>query len=79
MASEDSTFSDLQSRWSNLTEGILKDVSEKWWNVIKERYSELHRKYHTLSHLRKMFYHMDTHTNEIQDPTAMSYAIFFHE
>lgn len=75
----DSLSSDLQTRWSKLTEGILKDISEKWWNVIKDRYSEPVRKYHTLCHLQKMFHHMDLHLNDIQDSEAMSYAIFFHD
>lgn len=75
----DVQFPDLQLRWSRLTEGILKDISEKWWNIIKDKYSEQIRKYHTCHHLQKMFNHMDVNLNDIQDPTAMSYAIFFHE
>lgn len=77
--SADIQSSELQIRWSKLTEGILKDVSEKWWNIIKDKYSEPSRKYHTCHHLEKMFYHMELHLNDIQDITAMSYAIFFHE
>lgn len=78
MASED-VQSSLQTRWSKLDEGILQDIGEKWWNVVKEKYSEPSRKYHTFSHLWKMFRHMDSHLNELQDATAMSYAIYFHD
>lgn len=79
MSSEEVKYGDLQSRWKKLTEGILDDVSEKWWNILKEKYSESTRKYHTCAHLQKMFHHMDLHVNDIQDSTAMSYAIFFHD
>lgn len=78
MASED-VYPDLQSRWLKLTGGISKEVSEKWWNILKDKYSEPSRKYHTCSHIQKMFHHMDLHVNDIHDPNALSYAIFFHE
>lgn len=78
MTTEDA-ISNLQMRWAKLTKGVLEDVSEMWWNVVKEKYCEASRKYHTFSHLHKMFYHMDSHLNQVQNVIAMSYAIFFHD
>lgn len=69
----------LQERWIKLTEGIPSSVQEKWWDIIKEKYSDSTRKYHTLSHLCNMFIHMDANINELQHVPSVSYAIFFHD
>ncbi|XP_035233575.1 uncharacterized protein LOC118205394 [Stegodyphus dumicola] len=76
---ESEATSPLHDRWMSLTANIEKGISEKWWDILKSKYTDPSRKYHTFSHLQNMFNHMDSHINEIQHKDAMSYAIFFHD
>ncbi|KAK0191058.1 hypothetical protein F5146DRAFT_1046936 [Armillaria mellea] len=50
-----------------------------WVEVILEKYSELHRHYHTLSHLEAMIHCLQANKEHIHDPTSLSLAILFHD
>jgi predicted metal-dependent HD superfamily phosphohydrolase len=51
----------------------------KWWDIISVRYSEPHRKYHTLVHLVEMFTLLEDYRNAIDDIWSVSLAVFFHD
>lgn len=80
-ATEDPTVTDtLAARWFRLVHDLrLKDpAARKWWRLIRRRYTERQRFYHTLDHLDAMFAWYDqvpTWTN----PAAIQLSIFFHD
>ena len=49
------------------------------WPALEAAYSEPHRQYHTLAHLRSMFYHLDRLRDALAYPLAVSLAIWFHD
>ncbi|GBM46678.1 hypothetical protein AVEN_238657-1, partial [Araneus ventricosus] len=69
----------VHQKWLELAADVEASIKEKWWNTLKSCYSEDSRKYHTFLHLKRMFHHMESLSNEIQSKNAVSYAIFFHE
>ncbi|GFQ91849.1 uncharacterized protein TNCT_77072 [Trichonephila clavata] len=80
MVSEESDIDAyINQKWFNLNADLEKSVVEKWWNTLKSSYTRPHRKYHTFVHVKRMFTHMDSLINEIQNKDAVSYAIFFHD
>ncbi|GFV57925.1 uncharacterized protein TNCV_2801911 [Trichonephila clavipes] len=80
MVSEESDIDAyINQKWFNLNADLEKSVVEKWWNTLKSSYTRPHRKYHTFFHVKRMFTHMDSLINEIQNKDAVSYAIFFHD
>jgi len=52
---------DLQKRWFDLTKElkINERLSHKMYAKIEKKYSESHRKYHNLQHLRELFTYVD--------------------
>ncbi|GFS88404.1 uncharacterized protein NPIL_89771 [Nephila pilipes] len=80
MASEESDIDTyIQQKWFDLNANVEKSIVEKWWNTLKSCYTGPNRKYHTFVHVKRMFIHMDSLINEIQNKDAVSYAIFFHD
>ncbi|GBN90248.1 hypothetical protein AVEN_119654-1 [Araneus ventricosus] len=69
----------VHQKWLELAADVEASIKEKWWNTLKSCYAEDSRKYHTFLHLKRMFHHMESLSNEIQSKNAVSYAIFFHD
>lgn len=71
----------LEERWWDLSNNLQVDGNhtQDWWNIIRGRYSEKQRYYHTLDHLTEMFRHYDEHAFRLKQPELVSLAIFFHE
>jgi dephospho-CoA kinase len=84
---------DLGQRWALLMGalGVEAALSRKWWRRIHDSYTEAHRRYHNLEHLREMFQRYDALTAAAADEQAQSgsvavaaphlvqLAIFFHD
>lgn len=47
----------MRARWSGLMDRLEVEpsVAEKWWAVVRERYSEEGRFYHTMEHVRELY------------------------
>ena len=71
----------LQERWAEINKGlgVSERLCSKWWEIIKGRYSEPQRHYHTLAHLEDMFEKFETVKDKICQPAAVSLSVFFHE
>lgn len=75
------TNDELNKRWtrtcSNLE--VAGDGVDSMWQQLVERYSEPHRKYHTLDHLLAMSRTLSEFENKLVSPDAVYAAIFFHD
>ena len=72
---------DLKNRWLNLTShyDMPKPAAEAMFRVIKAHYSEPHRAYHTLNHLREVFEKFDGIKTRLENPDNVAFAVFFHD
>src|SRR5690606_17377770 len=58
----------------------LKDFgASRLWLEIKAAYSQPHRRYHTLSHLKRMFCAYGKIENTFSYPRSVRLAIWFHD
>lgn len=71
----------LQQRFCGIATRI--DASDaavaKWSQEFFRRYTESQRHYHTLTHIYDMFVSLDDCRSLVEDQTALSLAIFFHD
>jgi predicted metal-dependent HD superfamily phosphohydrolase len=79
-ATTPSTYA-LAKRWYKLMEELKLDesVGSKWWRVIRCRYSERQRFYHTLDHLDDMFCRYDEVSAHVISTVVVQLSIFFHD
>jgi len=75
------TAFDLRSRFATLTQSLRasSEVCEKWNSAFITRYTEPHRRYHTLAHVGAMLSCLDARRAEISDALAVEIAIYFHD
>jgi predicted metal-dependent HD superfamily phosphohydrolase len=71
----------LKSQWQNFARQYSTDERgiESAFNLLVEHYSEKHRVYHNLSHLKSLVSLSETFTDKIQDRNALWFAIWFHD
>ena len=80
-----SSAHDLGQRWASLmhTLGVDAAVSRKWWRKVHDSYTEAHRSYHNLDHLREVFRHCDDAIADqsgcVTAPHLIQLAVFFHD
>lgn len=67
----------LLHRWGQLV-GTLRPARELGENLL-ERWSEPHRRYHTVAHLRACLDAVDLLAREASDVTAVRLAVWFHD
>ncbi|KAK3607545.1 hypothetical protein CHS0354_025802 [Potamilus streckersoni] len=74
-------MSSLQDMWleCNMNLGMQENLATKWWSVIREKYSEAHRAYHTLAHLEEILRNMEQCKVALQEPELVSLTVFFHD
>ena len=67
--------------WQDLCRAVKVDQesSDRWWELVREHYTEPWRHYHTLSHLYDMLQHMDSCKKQLKNAQEVELAIFFHE
>ncbi|MGW3543197.1 HD domain-containing protein [Nocardia niigatensis] len=66
---------DLLDRWTKLAGPRARPVGED----LVRRYSEPHRRYHTVEHLAAMLVVIDDLAADAEDLDAVRYAAFFHD
>jgi len=59
----------------NVSELRIKAI----WKEVKNRYSEKHRQYHTLAHLRSLFSVLSYVKAQLEDWEMVQFAIFYHD
>ncbi|AYF77331.1 metal-dependent phosphohydrolase [Nocardia yunnanensis] len=70
-----SLHADLLERWTALAGPAARSVGED----LVRRYSEPHRRYHTVEHLAAMLAVIDDLAADAEDLDAVRYAAFFHD
>uniref|UniRef100_A0AC35EYV1 Uncharacterized protein n=1 Tax=Panagrolaimus sp. PS1159 TaxID=55785 RepID=A0AC35EYV1_9BILA len=68
---------ELRARWDDLTSFVSKDVTEKWWKIIIERYAA--RAFYNLDHLTQMFTFYDEYKDKLKDRYGTAFAVFFKQ
>lgn len=73
----------LKSRWlffaTTSKLALDKNQAEDIWKETETHYTEPHRYYHTLEHIRAMLFHFDDVAGEFENPEAVELAIWFHD
>lgn len=71
----------LDTRWDQTCRAmrISEASSRTTWENLVRRYSEPHRRYHTLDHLRAMCQMLSEFEGEFAAPDAVYLAVFFHD
>ena len=76
---KDVTF--LKEQWNYLSTFYTsdKDLKDKTFQILKEKYSEKGRFYHNLSHVKALLNIFETLNNKIHDHNAIQFSIWFHD
>jgi len=74
----------LRTHWVQATacfQRASSEISESWWNRIKDLYGQKYRAYHTLVHLEELFGFLDILDidSKHMDYNVMALAILFHD
>jgi len=56
-----------------------KGPIKKFWQDVKISYSQPHRYYHTLAHLRNLMAILEAHKIQLMDWEVIQFAIFYHD
>lgn len=69
-----------EQHWLNLWQRIVaREDALKWYALIRQRYAEEHRKYHTWPHIEDCLRHFDAARHLAQNPDAVEMAILLHD
>lgn len=73
-------MNDLKERWTNLWRrlGAGRNMDGTFDDLVR-RYSEPHRRYHTLAHVEKGLAGLDAARGFLKDPDAVELAYWFHD
>ena len=71
----------LEERFFNLLFKYTqnKTLIASLWEAINVQYSEKHRAYHNLQHLKELFTYFDTYKNSLNNANNIAFSIFFHD
>src|SRR5690348_9985510 len=70
----------LEFAWSRCIRDLRGDLPpDSAWQQLKDHYSEPHRAYHTLQHLRECFDWFDQIQSQIPAPGEVAFALFYHD
>ena len=71
----------LEKRWLDLAENLQIDTqsAHQVYAKIEKKYSESHRKYHNLQHLRELFLFADKYDDMIEEKELVELAIWYHD
>ncbi|KXO14169.1 hypothetical protein AKG98_235 [Moritella sp. JT01] len=65
----------LQDNFAHLTMAQIQQA----WSRLLSHYQEVHRYYHDLSHIEACFTWFDLVKEQLDDPLAVAFAIWFHD
>lgn len=71
----------LREKFSTLCSTFTNDQNliENLWMEIEKKYSEKGRYYHNFEHLENMFREFNDVTAAVQDYTAITFSVFYHD
>jgi len=71
----------LQKRFSALLLNYTEDQNliTSLWKEVYIRYTEKHRAYHNLQHLKELFSYFDLYKDELESPDMVAFSIFYHD
>lgn len=68
-----------KDRWFRLMQSIGLPQSEECFDSLHAAYSERHRHYHSVSHIKAMLHHLDSVLSLVEHPQEVELAIWFHD
>lgn len=71
----------LENRFKNLVSLYTTDSEfiSRLWEQLYSRYTEKHRTYHNLQHLKELFGYYDTYKDKLLQPNLVAFSIFYHD
>lgn len=71
----------LRQQWNQLCANYesSSSASRAAFALLSEKYSEKHRAYHNLSHIRALLAHAESFRHELQSYDTVAFAIWFHD
>lgn len=71
----------LKHQWDDLLSFSTVDPTrkDKIFQTLQEKYSEEHRFYHNLSHVKMLFSLLESYHGEIQNLAVVRFSIWFHD
>lgn len=71
---------EMERRFRDLVSRCAPEADDgRLYRIVADRYSEPHRRYHTLDHIRHCLAQLDQVRHLADDPDAMELAIWFHD
>jgi predicted metal-dependent HD superfamily phosphohydrolase len=70
---------DLPSRWRWTWEALGSAPAPGLFDELVARYSERHRRYHTVAHLQECFEQFDLLSSLAEQPVEVALALWFHD
>ena len=72
---------DLLARsWRRCTRALVpRTITSAVFDEVLARYSEPHRKYHTMQHLNECFVHLENVRSLCEHPAEVELALWFHD
>ena len=71
----------LEGHWKSLAQRLRMqhNVQDSLYRNLTHRYSEPHRAYHNLNHIKSMLDNFDTVRHTAEAPNALEWAIWYHD
>ncbi|CAL2102487.1 conserved protein of unknown function [Tenacibaculum sp. 190130A14a] len=72
---------DLENRFFRLLEKYTTNKAhiQKLWTNLHQKYSESHRAYHNLTHLKELFSYFDEYQEHLENSDIVAFSIFYHD
>eukprot|EP01065_Artemidia_motanka_P051116 TRINITY_DN8910_c0_g1_i1.p1 TRINITY_DN8910_c0_g1~~TRINITY_DN8910_c0_g1_i1.p1 ORF type:complete len:743 (+),score=222.02 TRINITY_DN8910_c0_g1_i1:102-2330(+) len=76
-----SETSEIAAKWVELVSkyGATPAQASDWWRRVRDRYYEVHRKYHTMEHVAELLQHCKDAAGDVAEPDLVDFAVFFHD
>ena len=69
----------MKERWKALMQRLHFKPNEEVFEFLKQKYTEQHRAYHNLHHIKACLEHLDTYPKKINHKNELELAIWFHD
>jgi len=70
----------IQVRWKELMNNLKVDTFlDKWFNIVRNHYSEPWRYYHTIKHIEELLLYFDSYREKLKRPELCALSIWFHD
>jgi len=75
------TYNNLKTEWETLVNRFpsAPNYSEKYWATLANHYQGRNRAYHNLHHISSMLSQLFGFEKELENPTCLRLAIFYHD